>query len=269
MGSIMRGRTILLFAMLCLGWATPLIAAEFDCGNRPIKLAFYEFGLLYEQGKGIDKDLVDELASRTHCRFETQIMPRARIWSDLASGALDMSVSGIATPERNQFAWFAPYLSIKNYALIDLQLAQSVKSPADFLARKDAQFGVVRSFKHGSDQEVFLAQMRSQQRVQESPDVDALYGKLKQHRVAGIFSQPVVFRRNLSKFGLEKQLAIQDWTPNEKGLPHGLILAKSAFTETQALAWQAQINALKADGTLRKIYLRYLPESEVTQLLDF
>ncbi|QLG89472.1 transporter substrate-binding domain-containing protein [Chitinibacter bivalviorum] len=265
----MLGRSILPLGMIGLVFSAYCAGAEFDCGNRPIKLAFYEFGLLYEQGKGIDKDLIEELAKRTHCRFETQLMPRARIWSDLASGALDMSVSGIETPERNQFAWFAPYLSIKNYALVDTNLAKSVNSPAAFLASKEAQFGVVRSFKHGAEQDAFLGQMRAMQRVQDSPDVDALYNKLKEHRVSGIFSQPVVFRRNLGKFGLEKYVAIQDWTPNEKGLPHGLILAKSAFTEEQANAWRAQINALKADGTLKKIYLRYLPESEVTQLLDF
>lgn len=244
--------------------------SAFDCGPRPIKLAFYHFGMLYdEQGRGIDKDIVDELKRRTQCSFDTQVMPRARIWADLASGELDMSVSGIQTPERDRFAWFAHYLAMKNYVLIDTKLAASISTPAQFLQRKEAQFGAVRSFKHGAVQDAFLEQLRAQSRVQESADLDALYSKLKQGRVQGIFSQPPVFRAMLSKMKMESQIEIQDWAPQQKGVPHGLILAKASFTDQQAQAWQAQISAMVADGTLRKIYRRYLPDADVNQLLDF
>jgi len=89
-----------------------LLAGPVNCGPRPIRLAFYTYGAFYFEdahGKehGVDKDIVDALAKRSGCRFETQLMARARIWADLASGNLDMSVSGIETPERGQFAWFA------------------------------------------------------------------------------------------------------------------------------------------------------------------
>jgi polar amino acid transport system substrate-binding protein len=245
-------------------------ASAFDCGPRPIKLAFFTFGMFYdEQGRGIDKDIVDELKRRTNCAFDTQVMPRARIWADLASGQLDMSVSGIQTPERNRFAWFAHYMAVKNYALINTTLAASIKNPEQFLLHKDAQFGAVRSFKHGAEQDAFLEQMREQSRVQDSADLEALYSKLRQGRVQGIFSQPPVFRAMLGKLNMTQQVQIQDWAPQQKGVPHGLILAKASFTDQQAQAWQAQISAMAADGTLRKIYHRYLSDAEVNQLLDF
>ena len=87
-------------------------AAPFDCDSKPIRLAFYETGSFYffENGRatGSDKDIVEELTKRSGCRFDTQLVMRARIWADLASGDLDMSVSGIQTPERDQLASFAP-----------------------------------------------------------------------------------------------------------------------------------------------------------------
>ncbi|QLI81123.1 transporter substrate-binding domain-containing protein [Chitinibacter fontanus] len=255
--------------MLCALTAMAVPAQAFDCGKKAIKLAFYEFGLLYDQGLGIDKEIVDELKRRTHCHFHVQVMPRARIWADLASGALDMSVSGIQTPERDQFAWFIPYLSLKNYTLLDATLASQVKTAEAFLQNDKTQFGIVRSFRHGKQQDAFIARMQALNRVQESPDVGALFGKLKEGRVQGVFAPPVVFRHQLRKLNIEPQLLVQDWSPHEKGIPHGLILAKASFSETQMQAWQGEISAMRADGTLRRIYRQFLPEPEVAQLLDF
>jgi polar amino acid transport system substrate-binding protein len=62
---------------------------------------------------------------------------------------------------------------------------------------------------------------------------------------------------------------VQDWTPGEKGVPHGLILAKSRFTEAEARQWQALVQTLRTDGTLKRIYLQYLSAPEVAALLDF
>ncbi len=49
----------------------PLVAhaetpADYGC-DRPVTLAYYEFGPLYHSGAGIDPDVVDELAKRTGC----------------------------------------------------------------------------------------------------------------------------------------------------------------------------------------------------------
>ncbi|WP_051304546.1 substrate-binding periplasmic protein [Chitinilyticum litopenaei] len=269
---IAPARPALLLTALRLGaLLAPLLAqaAPFPCPAQPIRLAFYEYGLLYHQGRGIDRDLVDELARRTGCRFDTRVMPRARIWADLESGALDMSVSGIQTPARDRFAWFAHYLSMKNHALVSSALAGEVRQASDFLATPRALFGVVRAFKHGEQQDRWLDTLRQAQRVQESPDAQTLYLKLKQGRVQAIFSQPPVYRHYLPTLDMQQQVSVQDWTPQEKGVPHGLILAKSRFSQTEAQHWQEQLHQMRADGSLRAIYLRYLPPADTDALLDF
>ena len=79
-----------------------------DC-SRPYSLALHEHGLLYagQTGEGIDKDVADELARRSGCRIAVSVMPRARIWQLIESGALDFSLSGITNEAREKYASFA------------------------------------------------------------------------------------------------------------------------------------------------------------------
>lgn len=248
-------------------------AAPFDCDSKPIRLAFYETGSFYffENGRatGSDKDIVEELTKRSGCRFDTQLVMRARIWADLASGDLDMSVSGIQTPERDKFAWFAPYLTMKNYAIVHVDVARQVRQSSDFLAQPSLQFGVVRAFKHGDDQDRWLETLRAGGRVQESRDVETIFKKLKEHRVDAIFSQPPTYRKKIADLDMQSRIQVQDWTPGEKGVPHGLILAKSRFSEQEAEQWRSLIEAMRKDGTLKKIFSRYLAADEVARMLEF
>ncbi len=95
-----------ILAMLgCFGLAS---AATIDC-SRTYTLALHDHGLLYsaETGTGIDKDVADELIRRSGCKVVVSLMPRARIWQLIESGALDFSLSGITNTERDKFAGFA------------------------------------------------------------------------------------------------------------------------------------------------------------------
>jgi polar amino acid transport system substrate-binding protein len=249
-------------------------AGPVQCGQTPIRLAFYDFGLFYfedadKRAAGIDKDLVDELIARTGCKFETQLMSRARIWADLANGSLDMSVSGIQNAERDQFAWFVPYLTMKNYAVVHGNVGKTVHAADDFLVSRSLKFGVVRSFKHGVQQDQWLETLRAQGRVEESPDAVTIFRKLKDHRVDAVFSQPAVYRKLIQELGMGNTVQVQDWTPKEKGVPHALILAKQRFSQEDSVQWGAVIRSLRDTGTLKALYGRYLPPVEVGRMLNY
>lgn len=261
-----------LIAILLAAVTAIATAAPFDCGKEPIRLSFLDYGLLYDPaggGHGIDKDIVDELIKRTGCRFDTRVLPRARSWADLASGDLDMFPTGIQNAERDRFAWFIHYMGMKNYAIVHVKNAASIKRAEDFIANKSLKFGVVRSFVHGEAQDKWLEQLRKEQRVQESPDAENLYKKLKEQRVDAMFSQPVVYHRNLKLLEMEKVVAVQDWTPNERGVAHGLVLSKKRFSEADAQRWRAVMAQMREDGTLKKIFSRYLAADEVAKMLEF
>ncbi len=263
---------IALIAILLAAVTASATAAPFDCGKEPILLSYLDYGLLYEPaggGRGIDKDIVDELIKRTGCRFDTRVLPRARSWADVASGDLDMFPTGIQNAERDRFAWFIHYMGMKNYAIVHVSHAANVKRAEDFIANKSLRFGVVRSFVHGEAQDKWLEQLRKEQRVQESPDAETVYRKLKEQRVDAMFSQPVVYHRNLKLLEMGEMVAVQDWTPNERGVAHGLVLSKKRFSEADAQRWRAVVAQMREDGTLKRIFSRYLAADEVAKMLEF
>ena len=91
-------------------------AAGPDC-SRSLTLALHDHGLLYsaDTDSGIDKDVADELIRRSGCKVTTSLLPRARIWQLIESGALDFSLSGITNAERDKFAGFAWYVSNREW----------------------------------------------------------------------------------------------------------------------------------------------------------
>ena len=109
-GSYTRFKIMLLCLVASLT-STPAAAGPVDCGSTPIRVAQYNLGLRYfienGQEKGINKDILDELRLCTGCSFVVQEMPFARIWADLSSGYLDISMSGVWSAEREKSLWCA------------------------------------------------------------------------------------------------------------------------------------------------------------------
>lgn len=247
---------------------SPISLAAIQCSNKAWTAGLYEHGVLFFDGRsGIDKDIIDEIRQRTGCKIYSSLMPRARIWHDLEQADLDLSVSGVSTAERNSFAWFIPYLQMKNMVLLSPEVPASVKQPDEFLQRADLRFGAVRSFKHGLFHDAFLQQLSAQNRVLYYTDSHTLFKALKQNRVQAIFAQAPVYRRLLPQLHFTIQPRMQDWAPEEQGVPHGLVLAKASFTQPEVEQWRLLMEELKRDGTLLKIYSEYLPAQEAEALM--
>jgi polar amino acid transport system substrate-binding protein len=251
----------------------PASAGQVDCGTTPIRVAQYSLGLRYYveggQEKGINKDILDELRKRTGCTFVVQEMPFARIWADLNSGNLDISMSGVWSSEREKTLWCAQTITSRWYALLRTESASSVRSAEEFLANKKLIFGVVRGFTHGVGHDKWLAKMRQEGRVEESATIDLLAEKLKKGRVDGMLSLPYVYRKQLPELQMERHVLIQDWALDEKEIVGCMMMTKSRFSETEVSKWKQIIRQMHGDGTLKRIYSRYLPAGEVKKALDF
>lgn len=241
-------------------------AAAPSCGDRPIRLAFFEYGLYYSHGEGIDKDLADALQQRSGCRFEADVEARARTWEDLRTGALDLATSALETPERDEFAWFEPYLWIKNMVVLPDDVGQKVKSPEDFAAQPKLKLGIVRGFKHGAELDRWVDRLRRDERVIDYVDAELLFRNLAAHRVDGVIADSLVYRRLLSPSQLDR-MVIEDWAPGQPGDPVNLVFSKVRFDRAAIEQWRGLIRELIADGTVADIFRRHLPEAEAESLL--
>lgn len=261
-------------------WRKPLHFIVFICGlaagvpaiaaDDNYEVAFYKSGLLNDQGVGIDRDVINEVQKRTGLRFRHSEKPRARIWHELKSGTLAMTVSGIPTPERERFAWFIPYLTQRNMAIVLKSKATQYQSLQEFVADRNALAGVVRGFVHGQEFDQALASLRAQDRVYEATSVDALFRLLSlDHRIDLVFALPVFYQKQLHELNMLDKVQINDWDTRAEPIPHCLVLSRQLVSERDVEAMRRAIAEMKADGTLKAILARYLSEADVEAALRF
>ncbi len=257
----------LLLLILAIGCFVSAVAQPGGKINqKTVDVAFYEGGYFYSAGKGIDKDVVDEIKNRGGYSFNYIEQPRVRIWKELADGSLPMSVSGIQNPERDKFAWFVPYIAQKNKALMT---NKKHTTPESLVADKGARIAVVRGFKHGAFFDQIVDKVRANGGVTEVPTIHNLFLMLNSgDRVDMIISHPAFFKE-MRDLGIEAKVTVYDWDTASKPIVLGLILSKTHFSERDVTEFKNIVAAMRKDGTLKKIFSKYLSKEDVEEALNF
>ncbi len=247
---------------LCLAAAGGAMAQPLCPKGGPIRFAHYEFGLLYSQSKGgIDDDVQKELARRSGCSFEVDVRPRARTWLDLESGQLDMAGSGVQTPARDRFAWFAHYVLEDNQVVLGPKVPAKVRSMADFVAHAGLEFGGVRSFSYSPFYDQQVAELVRLGRIYQVADTLSLYRMFDLGRFDAFIGSQFLIGFYFKQLGLPVPQRVEDWDP-APATPSGLVIAKQRFSEAQAKGWQALISEMLIDGTMLRIVSRHLGQRE-------
>lgn len=224
-----------------------------DC-SRPLSLALHDHGLLYsaETSTGIDRDITDELIRRSGCKLLVSLLPRARIWQLIETGALDFSLSGIATPQRDKFAAFAWYFSNKYY-LLTRKDAQA-HTPDEFERNPALQLGLIRSFRYGESANRFVDALIEQRRVTQSSGLSALFSALASGQVQGMIIEPFD-EPTLESARLRELSHIIEFP--DKAVPHGLIMSRASLSAREQSRWRALVDAMRRDGTVLRIFEKY------------
>jgi len=248
----MRTIHCLLLLFLVSGGAS-VAADKPDC-DRPLSLALHDHGLLYsaQTGEGIDKDFADELIRRSGCKLNVSVMPRARIWQLIESGALDFSLSGITNEARDRFAAFAWYFSNRYYLL--LRKDAGARKLADFENDPALKLGVIRSFRYGPTANRLVDRLDAEHRVSYATSLDPLYQILLDNRVQAMIIEPFDYPA-LESARLRQQTTILEFA--DPAVPHGLIMSKKALSAQQQQAWRALVDEMRADGTVQRIFEKY------------
>lgn len=258
----MRTPALLLLTLLTLstlsGLPTAARAAEPACG--PFTVSLYDFGRLFYRdaqgrGQGVDKDLVDALAQRSGCKLSTVVDSRARIWDQLARGTLEITTSGVATPERERMAEFWPYFRSRNRAVVRAAQALQWASLADFLADRPRRVAVVKGFRHGQSIDAFLDQMRAEHRVDEVASFEAAYRVLIAGRVDLIFGHP--FNMPGLEAGMAAPVTLLDWAPQDE-VQGCLVVSTSRVGVADRQRLQAALKSLLRDGSVDTILARHI-----------
>jgi polar amino acid transport system substrate-binding protein len=256
----MRGATCFIIALLfCI---SPCRANELskECGT--IKLAYLEIGALYYRDangnyQGIDKDIIDEIARRTTCHFETRIESQARIWTQMREGGLDMSVSGIRTKEREKLARPIPYFSMRNYILLRSDLPADAHSVKGFSANPQLRLAIIKSFQHGSAYNKFIEQLKLQGRVYEVADFASLIHLYNAKRVDAILALPTSFQVLIDQKKLVPDTVVKDWYPNDQFVA-ALFVSRSNISDDTFNLLFSTVKAMNTDGTVEQIFSKHV-----------
>ncbi|WP_326536208.1 substrate-binding periplasmic protein [Pseudorhodoferax sp.] len=246
-----------------------LAAAQSACG--PYRVAFYDLGLLHYRdasgmARGIDVDLIEALAERSGCRFETTLESRVRIWAQMAEGRLDITVSGIPTPEREQFAEFVPYFVTRNLLVVRRDLPPQARSPEGFLAQASLSVGVVKSFKHGAVYDAWLERLRAGGRVVTTGDFDTLVRLFQARRIDAFLTLPTSWMPKAGAAGGAAPVDLLDSSPKE-ALVHGLVLSRSRLPPEVRGRLRAAIDEMHRDGSLQRMLSRHVGEDLARKML--
>lgn len=256
-----------LFILLgLLSLAMPVAAVDGPDCQRTFRLALHEHGLLYsnQTGTGIDKDFSDELIRRSGCKVTVSVLPRARIWQLIESGALDFSLSGIANSERDKFAGFAWYFSNKYYLL--LRKDSNASSLSGFEQAGQLQIGVIRSFRYGASTNQFLDRLSAGQRVSYASGLDPLYQLLITNRIQGMIIEPFDYP-SVENTSIRELTMIVD--TNDPSVPHGLIMSKQSLSLIEQEKWRELVKGMRSDGTVEMIFRKYFKPELAKSMVIF
>lgn len=243
------------------------------CPPVPIKVGYLEFGVFYRSipgantGTGIDRDLIDELSKRSGCRFESQAMPRARLWIELQAGRTHMAPSGIRTPIRDAYYWFLPYQRTHQVVLLGPGAPSTVTTPAEFQSVAHLKFGVVRGYVHSSFYEPLIAEWKQAGRVVEYVDQSQLIDALRHGEIAAVVSSSGAYRLDLAVDADMKDIRILDWDPDNIKVVGNLMLSKARFDKAEAEKWAQLVADMRRDGTLLRIFRKYVLPDEAANML--
>lgn len=236
-----------------------------DCSRR-LTLALHDHGLLYssETDTGIDRDFADELIQRSGCQIAVSVMSRARIWQLIESGALDFSLSGIASDERNRFAGFAWYFSNKYYVLVrrDAGVAQL----SDFVRNPKLALGAIRSFRYSDNANRMVDRLATEQRINYATRLEPLYQILALNRIQGMIVEPFDYPQ-IEAGAIRAATTLID--TGDPAIPHGLIMSKKSLPPPEQQKWRALVDAMRADGTVLRIFEKYFTRELARSMVEF
>jgi polar amino acid transport system substrate-binding protein len=236
-----------------------------DC-SRALTLGLHDHGLLYstETDSGIDKDFAEELTRRSGCKITTTLMPRARIWQLIESGALDFSLSGITNSERDRYAAFAWYFSNKYYLLV--RKDANIRKLTDFENSDRLKLGVIRSFRYSENANRLADKLQETQRVVYATELAPLYETLMNNQIQGMIIEPFDYPA-LQEQRIREITTIVEF--NDPSVPHGLIMSRKSLSADEQEKWRNIVNEMRSDGTVLRIFEKYFNDDLAKTMVNF
>ncbi|MFO1250588.1 MAG: transporter substrate-binding domain-containing protein [Inhella sp.] len=239
------------------GWLGPARAAE----TPHLRVTVLPYPGYYRPASpggastGLDVDIAAELARRSGCELELLPTNPSRLWSDLRSGATDLTAGASYLPERRAEAEFLWLLQGREVVLLRSAQALATPSRAAFDAQPELLLGVTRGGRRGSAAQAWVDALRQQGRVSEGADMLALLRAFQAGRVAAV----LLFPSAVNELPELADWSLQDWFTQDR-FQAGWAVSKAVPEALRQRLHQAA-RSLREDGTLQRLLRQHLGEA--------
>lgn len=244
-------------------------AGDAPC-TRPLRLAYSMLPPLYyldetgKRGQGIEPELADELSRRTGCRFEASYESRVRIWAAFEAGQVDISLSGVSTPERERFGVFLPYVRFRNVLLMREGDAAAAKAPANPMNDPAAAVVVTRGFRYGPRWDAWIKQQEERGLVSYVAEEGDAVRLVAIGRASTTIVRDIAWPFYDKQYRDEQRLRRVDVGAADGAL--SIVLSRKTLGADAQAAFARALAEMRADGSLRQILRRHVGAEQVDRI---
>lgn len=258
-------KTLLPGIAVLLTLASPPAAAATTACPAVTRVGLSELGYAAfqedRQVRGVNVDTMTELSRRTGCRFTFDWYPRGRLFAQLANGKVDLTASALRTPERDRSGNWIAFGYTRFELLLTRRSAGDFHSLAEFVDHSTARLNATRGIAYAPAVMEQLARLERADRLEYVNDYDVVFKKIIAGRAEGTLSPPMIHLHHLRRLGLADDMVAIEVAEAPRALT-GVYLSNASLSEAVQQHYAAALRAMVADGTVQKIYERYLgPEA--------
>jgi polar amino acid transport system substrate-binding protein len=244
----------------CLIGALCLLLASAASACGPFRVAYFDYPGLYQrdaEGRefGLDVDLLREVERHSGCRLEARPSSAQRSWQALAEGELDIVVSALQTPEREQHYEFIVMARTRALVLMRKADGTRLRSREAFLSDPEALLLTVRGTRYGPRLSSWLATLKERGRLTEAGDMPSALRAFEGGRAQGLLIYPMALTGRDADWVARH--AVQNWWP-EEAAQGGWALSRQTLKPAERERLRQAVNTLRRDGTLRRLQVKHL-----------
>jgi len=207
---------------------------------------------------GLDFELLKAIAEHAGYKLTYTEVPWKRHLIGIESGDIDIALGASKTQEREVYAYFTEAYRTEK-AVMFVRKGDGSKYPyksVKDLANANFQLGVTREYYYGADYEQLSKNTEFMKKVQVADNDEVNYKKLVGNRINGFFSDPYAGTAGLKKAGLLSQVEQLPMKVYEDDI--FIMISKKANSTSVLNDFNKSLKELKANGTIDKIFQKYL-----------
>jgi len=254
-----RLTTVLLASLLPLSAAAACPPAR--AGISDLGYASYRDGATF---RGTTVDLLQEIQRRTGCPINLEWYPRGRLYAQFFSGQLEITGTSVRTPERDRQGVWLPYAYTHFELVLVNREARKFNTLAEFVDGSMARLNVTRGIAYSSATQAQMDRLQKLGRLEYVNDYGVVFRKIQAGRAEGTLAPPAIHVLHRRQLNMMDDMTGTQFAESPRTLV-GIYVSKSVPPPVLH-SYAEATRAIVADGTMRRIYERYLGEEITRQL---